>query len=304
MHIYVHIININPETTEMNAVKIINLKEINPFIRVIKTHTINKGFKTGVRYNKHYQLHYVLDGVGYFNINGKSYTSRKGDLCFWKPGEAHIIRTSSRNTVTVVGVQFDFTQNFASEKYPCAAYNVNNFKEAYINEIVKFNDFSGYPPYTKIKDYSLITSILSDVEKYFISGSKFSKEKASTKFKEFHILLAEEILDLNKNNQIIDNYGIISFINMTYNENYSNKYIAAKYGYHSVHLNRIVRDMTGISLHQYIIKLRIDQALHLLQNTNLPISQIALEVGYINPHYFSRIFKAKTGYPPSHFKSR
>lgn len=53
---------------------------------------------------------------------------------------------------------------------------------------------------------------------------------------------------------------------------------------------------------QYLQNLRMDAAKRLLENTNLPIDQIMLQIGYTDPSYFSRLFKKKTGMRPSAYR--
>jgi AraC-like DNA-binding protein len=65
---------------------------------------------------------------------------------------------------------------------------------------------------------------------------------------------------------------------------------------------RAFREYAGISPGQYHLQLRLNRARDLLQNTRLPISQIALDTGFDTPAYFSRIFKKKTGQTPHQFR--
>ena len=62
------------------------------------------------------------------------------------------------------------------------------------------------------------------------------------------------------------------------------------------------REYTGSTPGQYLITLRMTNAQHLLRETNDSIGRIALQVGYENPLYFSRIFKKQTGLPPSQYR--
>ena len=281
-------------------VKQITIGDINPFIRLIKIHTINKGFNTGLRYNPHYQFHYVLNGTGHFHIDGTTYTAKNGGLCLWAPGQVHAIAASDTCPLQVVGVQFDFTRNYASDLYILASYNKQSFNESAIREIIEFTDFKGFAPHTIICNRFSAENILKSVESAYNNSERYGEAKASAKLKEFFILLAEESnQQLNLNQHSKNKIGLLEYIRNHYYENISNLKLAAKFGYHPVHLNRIVLESTGMSLHQYIIKLRISEALHLLQHSNLSISQIAEKVGYSNPQYFSRIFKAKTGYFPT-----
>lgn len=58
----------------------------------------------------------------------------------------------------------------------------------------------------------------------------------------------------------------------------------------------------GIPPHKYFIELKIEKAKELLKFSNLGIGEIAQNVGYENPLYFSRIFKKHTTLSPSEYR--
>ncbi|HSH09687.1 MAG TPA: AraC family transcriptional regulator [Oceanipulchritudo sp.] len=55
----------------------------------------------------------------------------------------------------------------------------------------------------------------------------------------------------------------------------------------------------GMAPVQYLLDLRMRKAIGLLMHTTLPVKTIAQECGFENPLYFSRMFKKRTGDPPS-----
>ncbi|MBQ8145062.1 MAG: AraC family transcriptional regulator [Butyricicoccus sp.] len=65
----------------------------------------------------------------------------------------------------------------------------------------------------------------------------------------------------------------------------------------------IFKSITGLSPIEYLNRVRILRALDLLQTTELPITEIALKVGFNDPNYFSRLFKRILGYSPRHFRT-
>lgn len=67
-------------------------------------------------------------------------------------------------------------------------------------------------------------------------------------------------------------------------------------------LRQRFREKTGKSIHQYAIACRIAQARHLLQETSLPIKEVANELGYTDVYFFSRQFKQVTGVSPGMFR--
>lgn len=54
----------------------------------------------------------------------------------------------------------------------------------------------------------------------------------------------------------------------------------------------------------WFIRARMERAGELLAQTGLPIKQIAAQVGYADPLYFSRRFKSVHGLPPTEYRVR
>ena len=59
----------------------------------------------------------------------------------------------------------------------------------------------------------------------------------------------------------------------------------------------------GISPMQYVIKLRMNKAVHLLAKNGHSVKQVALLCGFSDEKYFSRAFKRIYGYPPSQWRN-
>ena len=68
------------------------------------------------------------------------------------------------------------------------------------------------------------------------------------------------------------------------------------------HFSTVFAQETGLTFTQYLTALRIGKAKELLETTEKRSSQIALEVGYNDAHYFSYLFKKNTGLTPSEYR--
>lgn len=60
--------------------------------------------------------------------------------------------------------------------------------------------------------------------------------------------------------------------------------------------------MMGCSPQQFLVNLRMEKAVGMLKNTDLPVNQIAAQVGYENPLTFSKIFKQRYGISPKNYR--
>lgn len=65
---------------------------------------------------------------------------------------------------------------------------------------------------------------------------------------------------------------------------------------------RNFKQLTAKSPMQYVLSIRINNAVSLLEGTNYNINEISSIVGYDNPLYFSRIFKKQKGVSPSDYR--
>jgi len=68
------------------------------------------------------------------------------------------------------------------------------------------------------------------------------------------------------------------------------------------HLHRTFRAANGVTLHQWIVRLRLDEAKRLVQETDMPISHVCHRVGYSSLPSFTTLFRAHFGRPPAAFR--
>jgi two-component system, response regulator YesN len=70
----------------------------------------------------------------------------------------------------------------------------------------------------------------------------------------------------------------------------------------SSHFSMVFSQETGQTFKECLTELRIKKAQELLRTTSLRATEIAYQVGYNDPHYFSAAFKKKTGLSPIEFR--
>lgn len=87
-----------------------------------------------------------------------------------------------------------------------------------------------------------------------------------------------------------------NYVNGSLNE------IADRLHYNSSRLSREIKHRTGKNFIELMQDKRLSQAVWLLKNTNMRISDIAVSVGYENISYFHRIFAAQFGTSPKKYR--
>lgn len=69
------------------------------------------------------------------------------------------------------------------------------------------------------------------------------------------------------------------------------------------HFSDMFRSQTGQSPMAYFIQLRMRHACRLLDLSDRPVKIVALETGYSDPYYFSRVFKKAMGLSPEKYRA-
>jgi AraC-like DNA-binding protein len=92
----------------------------------------------------------------------------------------------------------------------------------------------------------------------------------------------------------------IQFIHSRSDEPISLEEVSKSAGVGLFHLIRLFRKHLGMTPHAYLTQIRISKSQQLLKH-GIPISQIALDVGFSDQAHFTRRFKQLTGTSPAHY---
>lgn len=98
---------------------------------------------------------------------------------------------------------------------------------------------------------------------------------------------------IEKANQYIEDH---------YKEEISLEDVAKEVNLSSYYFSRFYKEETGINFTDKLSNVRIEKAKELLKDKNLSIKDVCFMVGYMEPNYFSKIFKKVTGYTASDYK--
>ena len=82
------------------------------------------------------------------------------------------------------------------------------------------------------------------------------------------------------------------------------EFLANKIGLSPNYLSDLLKKETGRSAKEYINYFVIDKAKTLLVKDKVSVSELAYQLGFNYPHYFSRIFKSKTGLTPQEYRNK
>jgi AraC-like DNA-binding protein len=97
--------------------------------------------------------------------------------------------------------------------------------------------------------------------------------------------------------------SVIDFMQSSLNQPLRLEDFARQAGMSVSHFSELFRTQTGQSPMAYFIQLRMRLACRLLDMSGSPVKTVALEVGYRDPYYFSRVFKKSMGISPDKYRA-
>ena len=139
-----------------------------------------------------------------------------------------------------------------------------------------FYDSSNKRSCTQITMGLLFLQLLNCMDKMEAGGSKFDTEIAA---------------------------AVLSYIDEHY-KNGSLSELAGQMGYDVYWLSREIRKRTGRTYKELLQEKRMQQALYLLANSRIPVTDIIESVGYDNTSYFYRKFKERYGVSPKEYRDK
>jgi len=94
----------------------------------------------------------------------------------------------------------------------------------------------------------------------------------------------------------------IEYIHTFFNTNITIEDICDEINVSQFHFIRTFKNKMGVTPHQYLLQVRIQNAKDLLRSGQYTVSETALLCGFVNLSHFSSIFKEMTGYTPLAYK--
>ena len=74
-------------------------------------------------------------------------------------------------------------------------------------------------------------------------------------------------------------------------------------GMSAFYFSRFFRTSYNQTFLEYLTAYRIDRAVELLQQTDIPVREIAVRVGYTDANYFTKVFKRHLGVTPTEYRN-
>ncbi len=99
-------------------------------------------------------------------------------------------------------------------------------------------------------------------------------------------------------------YGkILSILHTRYTKKITVCEIANECHYSPSFISRYFKKKSGVTVNEYLKKIRMEKAEHLLLNTEMRIEDVAASVGFSDTNYFISFFSAHYGKPPKQYRN-
>ena len=232
-----------------------------------------------------YQLIYIAAGCAHFKFGGSIRTIPKGNMVLFRPGEAQMYYLYAADKPETYWVHFT-----GSAVGPL----LNDYQLPRSENVF----FTGTSP-----DYQwLFRQMIQELQ------------LQRTNYEELlNMNLKHVFLLINRYQQENSNIGVkmldeVERATHYFNEHYNQSIVIEDYAKaHGMTANWFTQNfkrITKFTPMQYVLSLRMTNAMNLIDNTDYNMTQVSLAVGYENSLYFSRLFKKHTGMTPTEYKQR
>ena len=247
------------------------------------------------------RIYYVMEGKFEWIIDEKHYILYPGDLVLVLPGKKFAGERGVLDIGTLCWIHFQ-TENAASPGNLLSGKwsNLSKTESQAISKILQLNNT---PVLSKLKETG---RILHEIRLELFNQQIGYNTRVNQLIDELFIFIARK-LTLQKNSYR-DFPQTFTKLEQTLRQNLSHQWtveeMAALVGLGTTAFTEKVKSYTGFSPINYLITIRISEAIKLLKRQDLNVTNIALDTGFYSSQHFSTTFKKLTGYTPSEFRKK
>ncbi len=242
------------------------------------------------------EIIYVLDGEISISVNGNRYSGKKGDIFVVNNGEIHEI-LSGYNGAAYDAFVFDLkSMLFAAEDLA-----QKKFLEPVNSGEVLFKN--------KILDNCKMREILEHIKDINENHTYSYTLMTKALILQFIAMLfddkqyCEEKINSAKENKYALQKKIITYIRENLSSRITLDETARRFNMSSKYFCRFFKNNFHKTLVEYITSVRMEKALELLSDTDMSVTDIALECGFSNMSYFAQTFRTSVGISPREYRN-
>jgi len=266
-------------TLELYEKKIVQDEE---FPAQVQTHRYStKSWEFPRHWHEHVELHYVLEGVGRYQVEQQQYEAKAGTLIIANSNELHwgCCEEAPFLDHTLIFRMDALSKEMDGENLIFANVIRDDPKiREYMERI--WEEIRLELPGSKAACKALLIQLLVYLRRSYVTQILTKEESARKK---------RERERLNK---------VISYIEGHYTEPISNQDLADILFLSKGRFEHMFRETLGMSPLKYINELRLKKAMSLIRGSDSSISDVAAAVGFADYNHFGRLFRKYYGCSP------
>lgn len=237
---------------------------------------------------------YTTAGQAYLRIANQCYTLKPNSLFYCCGGSTYTIEAPEG--FDPVCLNFDMTQAHNDAVIPFSPNGTNWDHMAVYRDFVEDSDILNNHIF--LEDAKDLLPVIQKISDVFSKQPPYFREHASCSLKKLLLLMHRDPQAvLPPKIELVKSY-----IDQHFASNITNKLLAQLVGYHEYYLNRTFLANVGSSLHEYLLKVRLNHASYLILNTDIPLKTIPDQVGFNSYPHFSNYFKQHFGLSPAEYR--
>ena len=280
-----------------------NITEIHPYIRYARRLSLNENSCFNEAIPLDARLFYTVRGWGKITVQATEYEMQPYSLLIINAGIPYRIETPDAPVEYIV-LNFDYSQNAMTQSLPVTPVSAEHFKPDMLLDPHTFDDAPELSKVLYIKQIEGLQKKLSAILDEYTRRILYYESKSGHILAEciFECMRLRKTGDFGIKKSPVDR--ILAFIHTNYTVNLTNSAIGNQFGYHPNYISFIIKQITGMPLHQYLIHIRLMHAADLLEAGMFSVSKIAEQCGFCDISYFSKCFKKHFGINPSEYSTR
>ena len=282
-----------------------NCKELHPFphihefaIRKINTIQLDSFKKQASGYLR---IYYVSEGRFEWNIDNRVYILYPGDLAVILPGKFFGAEKDFFDIGTLSWIHLFIENEGPDEKLIIGNWSRLTDSERTTISRVLTNISS--PIFPRLKEAGAIFQALLHE---FVRQELGYTARIHHLVDELVILISRYLSRQNSSQRDFPKTFMKLEQNLSQNlsHQWSVEEMAAQVGLGTTAFSEKVKSFTGFSPVNYLINIRISEAIKLLKRAHINVTDIALDIGFYSSQHFATTFKKLTGYTPSEFRKK
>lgn len=264
----------------------------------IRTHTRFVHFP--LHRHNYVEVLYVCEGTLTNIIDGKQVIVRKGELLFLNQFTHHEILAAGRSDIAI---NFMVLPEFFDVAYSMAGNN--NVLADFLVNVLRRDNQQGEYLHFKVSEVLQIQNLLENMIYSLVTGKGDQNRINQTTMGLIFLYLLESVqyaeMRLPNQYENMITMTTLDYIEQQYKTATLTE-LCEKLHLPMHMLSKMIRKNTGFNFKELLQRKRLNKAVELMCETDLPISDIIAAVGYENGSYFHRVFKERYHTTPRAFR--